>query len=479
MSGLCPRLTGSGLICASVLAAVLLFLAGARARALTEPDDDLLDHVRRTEQVAAQKLETELRAMLRDGAKLAKSDPALALERYQQALAELENDAVLPAGQRESLKRVFKDRIRITKVELARASDKGTRVTPSMIRRAEEARQAAVRDEISKTLRLIQSLQKDGKTAEANRLAEELARNHPESAETQAAARTARSLDLFASTRRLQNERERGHTGALAEIEKSSTPAAGDVEFPKDWKEKTQARSTVVKLTDQEKAILKALNAKMTVNFKNTKLQDVIDTLELKLGVPLVGPDQEALKEIEASYDTPITLNLRGVSARTVLRKIFADLGMTYVIKDESIYIVSQQRARELMVTRAYYIGDILAAMSATPVQPLPGSLPLNPAALQPGGLQLGAGLQPFGFGALPVQAAPANPPQAPAQGQQNNAAQNASAIMEIVRSSVDPQSWRENGGAGTITYNAATMSLIIRQSAEVHAQLASSGLAK
>ena len=174
MSGLCPRLTGSGLICASALAAGLLFLAGARARALAEPDDDLLEHVRRTEQVAAQKLETELRATLRDGAKLAKTDPALALERYRQALAELENDAVLPAGQRESLKRVFKDRIRTTKLELARASDKETRVTPSMIRRAEEARQAALRDEIGKTLRLIQSLQRDGKTAEANRLAEEL-----------------------------------------------------------------------------------------------------------------------------------------------------------------------------------------------------------------------------------------------------------------------------------------------------------------
>ena len=96
------------------------------------------------------------------------------------ALAELENDAVLPAGQRESLKRIFKDRIRITKVELARASDKETRVTPSMIRRAEEARQAALRDEIGKTLRLIQSLQRDGKTAEANRLAEELARRFEE-----------------------------------------------------------------------------------------------------------------------------------------------------------------------------------------------------------------------------------------------------------------------------------------------------------
>jgi hypothetical protein len=216
------------------------------------------------------------------------------------------------------------------------------------------------------------------------------------------------------------------------------------------------------------------LNAKMTVKFKNTRLQEVIDTLQTQLGVPLVGPDQEALKEIEASYDTPITLNLRGVSARTILRKTFADLGMTYVIKDESIYIVSQQRAKELMVTRAYYIGDILAAMSTAPIQPLTGGLPLNP-----GGLQPGAGLQPFGFGALPVQAAPANPPQAAAQAQQNNVVQNAAAIMEIVRSSVDPQSWRENGGTGTITYNAAAMSLIIRQSAEVHAQLASGGLAK
>ena len=38
-----------------------------------------------------------------------------------------------------------------------------------------------------------------------------------------------------------------------------------------------------------------------------------------------------------------------------------------------------------------------------------------------------------------------------------------------MVTNSLDPMSWQGKGGNGTIGFNIPTMSLIVRQSAEVH----------
>ena len=39
----------------------------------------------------------------------------------------------------------------------------------------------------------------------------------------------------------------------------------------------------------------------------------------------------------------------------------------------------------------------------------------------------------------------------------------------QIIVTSIDPDSWEQRGGPGTIRYYAPTRSLVIRQSAEVH----------
>ena len=49
--------------------------------------------------------------------------------------------------------------------------------------------------------------------------------------------------------------------------------------------------------------------------------------------------------------------------------------------------------------------------------------------------------------------------------------------LIELIQTSVDPQSWQVNGGGGAITFHAPSMSLVIKQSTEVHALLGSGGL--
>jgi hypothetical protein len=55
--------------------------------------------------------------------------------------------------------------------------------------------------------------------------------------------------------------------------------------------------------------------------------------------------------------------------------------------------------------------------------------------------------------------------------------AQNVAYIIDLIKHSVDPDSWADNGrdGPGTIAFEPLTMSLVVRQSAEVHFMLGGS----
>ncbi|HLJ96007.1 MAG TPA: hypothetical protein VKU02_22725, partial [Gemmataceae bacterium] len=267
-----------------------------------------------------------------------------------------------------------------------------------------------------------------------------------------ATEQATRNADQVANARRLQRDHERQLASAFRDIDRAATLPSGDVEFPKDWKERTKGRTTAVPLTAKEQSLLRALNTTISVNFRNSKLEDVIEFLQTYTGQAILL-DREAMKEIEISYDTAITLNVKGVAVRTVLRRILADLGMTYVIKDETIQATSAQRAKEMMTVRRYYVGDLLAGM---------GSLSNVPAGL------------PNAFSNLaPIPVPPSINPQIVAMQKM----ETVKHLMELIQSSVEPSSWQSNGGGGTISFHAPSLSLVIKQSAEVHALLGSGGL--
>ena len=110
------------------------------------------------------------------------------------------------------------------------------------------------------------------------------------------------------------------------------------------------------------------------------------------------------------------------------------------------------------MVVRRYYVGDLLAGMGVL------GTLSAPQAALANAGIIPG-GMQNFGGAA------------ANAQSMAMQKMQGVKQLIDLIQSSVDPQTWQGNGGNGTITFHAPSMSLVIKQSAEVHALLASGGL--
>jgi hypothetical protein len=234
----------------------------------------------------------------------------------------------------------------------------------------------------------------------------------PDSPAGQAAARTAATNEQLKADRQLQSDRDVRRGNVIREVDKSALPPKGDLEFQRDWKKKIRSAADAPAMTAKEQALFRALNAPVSVRFKNARLSEVLEELK-SVSSQSILIDAAALEAASISYDTTVSLNLKNVSLRTALRRLGRDLGLTYIIKDESVQFVTVERARELMVVRAYYIGDLMGDLLF--------------------------------------------------------ARRRAAQLIDLIQTTIDPPSWLVNGGSGTIEFNRATLSLVIKQTAEFH----------
>jgi len=389
------RLTRSRIVVLVLVAGVFAFQGVRLARA----EDDVLDEVKRRSEVAAQKLEAEMRETLLEAQRFSAKQPDKAEELLKGALATLDADTDLPEARRDLLKRVIKDRIRV--LHLA-----GEKVT-------QKASESAARETAKETRQSIT----DKRATEA----EDPARR--------AKAMQDAVRETIEGSKRVRRDAEKRTAAANLEVARSATPAAGDVEFPdaKKWKDLTDKRKKD-NLTAAERAILKALDTPITVDFKKSRIQDVIDTLATELGVT-IAVDKATLEKRDITYDTEITAGFkRPVTARTVLRKIFGDLGLTYIVRDETIELLTPEMAKDMMVVKAYPIGDLVGNNNVL----------FGPDINR---------LQEIDF---------------------------ANQIITMIKQSIEPGSWDENNGA-KIVYEPNTRSLVIKQSALVHSMLGKS----
>jgi len=378
--------------------------------------------------VEAQRIELEIKQAESDARKLGRTNPALAAEKLRAIIANLENEQALPAAKRESLVRTLKYALRDLERDAADLrAGRGIDPAVSGLRgpRGEDPQVQTDAAKINRTLQEIRALQQAGKTTEAAQLANDLARQFPNNPAAQGGRITAGRSDVIADVRSLKDEKEGRVLGAFRDVDKANMPVRGDIEFPRDWKERIAKHSKGQQMTATEKAILTALNKPIAVEYKEDTFQSVIDHLQKVIGQPIIV-DKQAMEEANVNPSTStISLNLRAAT-RSVLRKVLADVGLAYVVKDQTIYVTTIARAKEMMTARAYYVGDLVSVVD--------------------------------------VRFAPWI--------NQQMAIQNINTLITQIQNSIDPGSWDVRGGPASISFEPITMSLVIRQSAEVHFML-------
>lgn len=387
-------------------------------------EDELVTRARQLREVAIQKRENETKQALTESLRLSKFSLTRAAEYLKPILESIESDDLLPAEKRDSLTRGIRSQIKVYEKNIGVSASKNLDAVQSQAqaneRIADIDRTSRENEKLSRNIDSIKNLRKDGQIAEANRSFDELAKKYPNNLEVQALGRLSKFQDNIGAESKLRATRSDMMLALQRDILKASIPVTGDISFPDDWVEKSKRRTAGAKVSEEDRKIMNTMSSPLTFSLKNEPFQSFLDIMEKQFGSPLVI-DQQALQLMNITTESPITVNSRGWSTRTILRKVLSDLGLSYVIKEKTIHITSPDRAKETMTTRAYPIGDIIGNMNMN----MPGNY--NQAVF----------------------------------------IQNVQNIINSIMA-LDPKSWQPEG-AGSIVFEPSTMSLIIRQTAEFH----------
>jgi hypothetical protein len=373
----------------------LLVIVLLAAPVAAEPPGDPLQELKARREVEAQRLEREVKEGRDAAYRIGRVDAQAAIRRIQGLVELVEVDDALSPARKEQLLRTLKRDISTMKTmageRRAAAIEAAERAEKAPPRRTEDPKRTADARSVFDTAR--------GKIDSMKNVVAD-----------------ARSIRFQVADR---------YSGALRQVDLSSKLPADDIEFPADWVEKSKKRSPEQKLTAREKELLDALKKPVNLEYNGDTFGSVIEHLS-KLTGQTILVDKNAMEEANVTNETPITLKLPRVSTRTALKKMLKDLGLTYVIREEAIHITTPARAKELMVTRAYYVGDLLGVTDIT----------LGPAVSH---LQM---------------------------------VQTVGSIINTIQNQIEPDLWQANNGPGTIVFDPISMSLLIKASAEVHYML-------
>jgi hypothetical protein len=357
--------------------------------------------------------------------------PARAAERLRKLLKFLESDDSLSESRKKALTEATKTRIKQYEAEADKktttAADSAAGANRTTQRKADEDRKALEDDRQRRALLDAAALRAAGKSDEAKRREAEIARDYPNSTAAKAAQARGGRADAVAENKRMRDDKSTRLTAVDRDIARSSAPAIGDYELPPDWATRIAKRSSAPKMTAEEKALIKALNGVIEVDLTNRPFKEVLEYLQDKTG-QTIFIDKQTMDAAHVTYDSPVSLLIKRGTFRTVLKKMLMDYNLAYIIKDGAIQVVTPEVARSTMTTRSYYVGDLAGIADVR----------LGPLARE-----------------LMVREAIGN-------------------IIDNIKGSIEPKTWQPGPGqeGGTIVYDPITMTLIIKQTAEVHYML-------
>jgi beta-lactamase regulating signal transducer with metallopeptidase domain len=162
--------------------------------------------------------------------------------------------------------------------------------------------------------------------------------------------------------------------------------------------------------------------------------------------------DELAIEEEGVTGTTPVTLELNEVAIHSALRLLLKPLNLGIMIDEESnvVIVTSKLRMQGKMVAAAYPVADL--------VIPMPKSIHVQLSSD-------GATSQSDGV----VDTSVLKPVPGTLYGQHLF---DTTTLIELISTVVEPDSWQEVGGMGTIRSNETTLSLVIRQTEAVHREI-------
>lgn len=165
-----------------------------------------------------------------------------------------------------------------------------------------------------------------------------------------------------------------------------------------------------------------ALAKPCIIDYVDTPLKDVMANLADQSGVTFVLTRK--LEDAGVQPDQPVTRSIKNLSLKSALRLMLNDLNLSYMVRNECIVITTKEDAQspENMETRAYPVKDLLETFR------------------------------------LPAK---------------DTASFDFDPLVELITSSIEPDSWQDVGGPGSISGSDAAGALLISTRRDLHDRVA------
>jgi uncharacterized membrane protein YgcG len=189
------------------------------------------------------------------------------------------------------------------------------------------------------------------------------------------------------------------------------------------------------------------------LNVDGKSLSQVLDYLRTTTGTNMVV-NWTVLEAAGITKDTPITLQVRDVTLRKLLRLVLDQASpataLTFGVDSNVIEITSQDDADKVLITKVYVVDDLVMTDNDVPSPPQMNLQTVTANGTTTGGSSGGGGGTggaSAGGGGLfgTQQTAPTQPKQ--------TSDQRGADLVALIRDIVRPTIWKENGGPASIKY--------------------------
>jgi general secretion pathway protein D len=305
----------------------------------------------------------------------------------------------------------------------------------------------------------------------------------------------------------LRGDKERGVLDALEGVDIASIPF-NDMEpyvFGGDatsWGDLTHRRQEFLKRQGRQRSeteieIEQRLRTPVLLEFENTPLSRVMDYLA-KLAQVNLYLDPIGLAEVGLSTEDPVTITLsQEISLESALNIILEPRGLSFVVKDEVLKITTEENRQGEVYARTYNVADL--------VVPIPNFVNVGmglSSAYNQAMANVAPGISPFGNGPSAMAMVASNSGHGSSAMVDSNILAQMSgggpaglqtpdpagfgpgglgggsladydSLIDLITATVAPDTWEETtGGPGTIEAFDANLSLVIRQTEEVHEEI-------
>ena len=111
--------------------------------------------------------------------------------------------------------------------------------------------------------------------------------------------------------------------------------------------------------SEKEKDIERKMSTPISVNFKSTPLEGVVDQLQTMTAINF-DLDLRGLKEGNVDPKHPITTSLKEMSLKSALTIICQQAGLKHVIENETIRITTPKNAAGRQLVKSIPVGDLV-----------------------------------------------------------------------------------------------------------------------